>query len=635
MTSESTTSPEGEGPVSGIIAAYLEAVDRGEFPDRQALLQRYPEHAEELKAFFADRIKTLPPPSAGSPEGTPVSVQDQLPLSGEGGRSFGGYEILEELGRGGMGVVYKARQVRPRRRVALKLILDADLCSPAELQRFRREAEVVAQLEHPHIVPVYEAGVHEGHPYLSMKLIEGGNLEQALAGGRWPVGGKEGQRQVAALLIKVARAVHYAHRRGILHRDLKPANILLDEHGEPHVTDFGLARRLGGGTCLTRTGTVMGTPSYMAPEQAAGLKEVAAAADVFSLGAVLYELLTGRPPFRGGSALETLLQVQEGEPTRPRTLNPRIGRDLEAVCLKCLEKGPARRYASAEALAEDLDRWLREEPVEARRIRRAGRLVKWVRRKPVVAALLGLCLLAGLGTAAGFLWQWRGEVQARSKRALLAEKERERAENEQQFHRFQGYLELVRAAARELEANHVERAREILNSCPRELRALEWYCLNGLCKGPVSAVPVSAESKDPLTDPRLRPGLTANGENREPPDPWDEVLSPDGKRRYSKGVISDTSSGRTLFRTHGYNRVSDYQFVGFTKDGQRFVDCEGDRVIIKGLPNGQDIVILPGVRVGKVSPTNRLAPICFVDGKSLTWYSYGWLRTIDLTPPPD
>src|SRR5664279_50962 len=307
---------------------------------------------------------------------------------------FADYELLGEIARGGMGVVYKARQISLNRLVALKMILAGQFAGEVEVKRFHAEAEAAANLNHRNIVGIYEVGLSEGQHYFSMQYIEGRSLAQLEADGPWRAGaGKE----AAQLVAKVARAVQYAHDRGILHRDLKPANILLDADGEPHVSDFGLARRIGADSSLTMEGTVLGTPSFMAPEQAAGkTKELSAAADIYSLGAILYFLLTGRPPFVAASPLDTLVQVLEGEVIVPRVINPRVARDLEQICLRCLEKSPDRRYAAAATLAEDLERFVRDEPVQARPPGLRPLLLHWMRRQPALVSRLvglGICVV--------------------------------------------------------------------------------------------------------------------------------------------------------------------------------------------------------------------------------------------------
>jgi TolB-like protein/predicted Ser/Thr protein kinase len=314
---------------------------------------------------------------------------------------FGDYELLEEIGRGGQGVVFRARQKSLNRTVALKVINLGQWASKAHVKRFRREAEAAASLDHPGIVPIHEVGERDGSCYFSMKFVEGGQLDEVARHEPMPI------RRAVELITKVARTVHYAHEHGILHRDIKPGNILLDQNGEPHLTDFGLARLLETESSVTQTLDVLGTPSYMAPEQASGRNEqLTGATDVYGLGAVLYQLLTGHPPFAGGTTYETVRLVLETEPRQPRLWNPKIDRELSTICLKCLEKDPKRRYSSALALAEDLEHWLKHEPILARRSGIFTRGRKWVRRSPTRAVLAAS--LVALGAAAGWI-VWKSE----------------------------------------------------------------------------------------------------------------------------------------------------------------------------------------------------------------------------------
>jgi TolB-like protein/predicted Ser/Thr protein kinase len=314
---------------------------------------------------------------------------------------FGDYELLKEIGRGGQGVVYRARQKSLNRTVALKVIGLGHWATKAHLKRFRREAEAAASLEHPGIVPIHEVGEHDGSCYFSMKFVEGGQLDEVVKREPMPI------RRAVELMAKVARTVHYAHEHGILHRDIKPGNILLDGKGEPHLTDFGLARLVETESTVTRTLEVLGTPSYMAPEQAVGNNsQLTVATDVYGLGAVFYQLLTGHPPFAGGTTYETIKLLLDTEPRQPRLWNSKLDRDLSTICLKCLEKDPKRRYASALALAEDLERWLKHEPIHARRTGIFIRSRKWVRRNPT-SALLAASLVA-LAAAAGWII-WKSE----------------------------------------------------------------------------------------------------------------------------------------------------------------------------------------------------------------------------------
>jgi serine/threonine protein kinase/tetratricopeptide (TPR) repeat protein len=300
---------------------------------------------------------------------------------------FGDYELLEQIGRGGQGVVFRARQKSLNRVVALKVINLGQWASKAHVKRFRREAEAAARLEHPCIVPIYEVGERDGSCYFSMKFVEGGQLDEVAKRKPMP------PRRAAELIAKVTRTVHYAHEHGILHRDIKPGNILLDANGEPHLTDFGLARLVETESSVTQTLDVLGTPSYMAPEQAVGNNAaVSSVTDVYGLGAVLYQLLTGQPPFAGGTTYETIKLLEDTEPRSPRLLNPKVDRDLSTICLKCLEKDPKRRYSSALALAEDLEHWLKHEPIAARRVGPLVRGRKWMRRNPSIAVMAAMLL---------------------------------------------------------------------------------------------------------------------------------------------------------------------------------------------------------------------------------------------------
>jgi tetratricopeptide (TPR) repeat protein/tRNA A-37 threonylcarbamoyl transferase component Bud32 len=421
------------GPRRPALLHELLAVDlayrrrHGERPTAVEYQERFPEYVPVVEAVFTE---PAPPPEAscsghwppppvgdaaraalhpGGPNGAasvtavdepPTQVQETVPSPpAAGGRRLDvpqvpGYEVLGKLGEGGMGVVYKARQVSLNRVVALKMIL-AD-AGPRHLERFRSEAEAVARLHHPHIVQIYDVGEAEGRPFFSLELVAGGSLAARLAGAPQP------PREAAQLLETLARAVHAAHERGIVHRDLKPANILLTRDGQPKVTDFGLAKRLDVERGQTQQGEILGTPPYMAPEQVMGkVREVGPPVDVYALGAVLYEMLTGRPPFRGETPVDTVLLVLSEEPIPPRRLQPKVPPDLETICLKCLQKRPRKRYASALDLADDLRRFLGGEPIRARPVPAWERALKWARRHPGRAALAGTALLAALGGASG------------------------------------------------------------------------------------------------------------------------------------------------------------------------------------------------------------------------------------------
>jgi TolB-like protein len=336
-------------------------------------------------------------PSAADENGAPNNKKSAraAELLGE----LGDYELLEEVGRGGQGVVFRARQKSLNRTVALKVISLGQWASKAHLKRFRLEAEAAARLEHPGIVPIHEVGERDGSCYFSMKFVEGGQLDAVVRQAPLSI------RQAVQLIAKVARTVHYAHEHGILHRDIKPGNILLDAKGEPHLTDFGLARLVESESSVTQTLDVLGTPSYMAPEQAVGNNAaVSSATDVYGLGAVFYQLLTGQPPFAGGATYETIKLLLDTEPKQPRLINPKIDRDLSTICLKCLEKDPKRRYSSALALAEDLERWLKHEPIQARHTGVFARGKKWLQRNPT-SALLAASLIALVAASGWIVWK--------------------------------------------------------------------------------------------------------------------------------------------------------------------------------------------------------------------------------------
>jgi WD40 repeat protein/predicted Ser/Thr protein kinase len=386
-------------------------------------------------------------PSAANAEAPAASANnsaDNTP-AGEGsveGRFLADYELQAEIARGGMGVVYRARQKSLNRTVAVKVLLAGPGAAPGVAARLRREAEVAASLKHPNIVSIYEVGEHAGEPFFSMELVEGRNLSELLRANPLTV------RQAAELLQSIALTVHFAHEHGVLHRDLKPSNVLVDALGVPHVTDFGLAKRMGGEADLTLTGQVLGSPNYMAPEQASSEREtVGPASDVYSLGAILYHLLCGRPPFLADSMTQTLRLVVEGEPVSPRLLNASLSRDLETVCLKCLEKDPPRRYGSARELADELGRFLRHEPIRARPTGPVGRLDQWRKRKPALAGSLGagalllLVVLVGLPVAMVRI----NNARARAENARLRA---ESAERETQHRLFAALLEQARATVR-------------------------------------------------------------------------------------------------------------------------------------------------------------------------------------------
>jgi serine/threonine protein kinase/tetratricopeptide (TPR) repeat protein len=466
------------GPVREELLAALLAVElgqrcrRGDVPVAEEYLRRFPEAATLLPRLIAEAVgnempfvqQTAPPrvgPAAEAPSTGPLAPPTGK-ASGESAWAeepavLGDYEILGQLGRGGMGVVYRARQASANRVVALKVVRADRLEGGSDeerrqwLDRFRREAHAAARLVHEHILPVYEVGEDRGRRFYSMRYVEGRSLAEALRERPLP------DRDAAACLERVARAVHYAHEQGILHRDLKPGNILLDADGRPFVTDFGLAKWSEGPQDMTQSGQWLGSPPYLSPEQARDAAGVTAAGDVYSLGATLYHALTGRPPFQAADVVETLRQVREEDPVPPRRLNPAVSGDLETICLKCLQKEPPRRYASALAFAEDLRRFLAGEPIHARPVGPVERLYRWCRRNPKVASLaaaLGTVLAIGI-TAVTCLWLLAESRRASAFREKVnAERQRERAE--QTLDQAMGVIDEFTEVSRKLKINNVD-----------------------------------------------------------------------------------------------------------------------------------------------------------------------------------
>lgn len=395
---ELSASTQHEEQLALLISDLADRAQRGEQVDLESECRQHPPFAADLRELWgavvvaqvAGKSNSMPPtmaPSNGSSDSSSGSLE--LPMQ------LGDYELLEELGRGGMGVVFRAKQASLGREVAVKMILRGELARQAERERFQAEAQAAAKLDHPGIVPVYEVGEIGGRPYFSMKFIRGTTLAQRLAEGPLP------SREAAKLLVSVAKAIHFAHEKGVLHRDLKPSNILIDEKGDPHVTDFGLAKQISDEPSLTKTGAILGTPAYMAPEQAAGNRgQVGPQSDVYSLGVVLYHMLTGRPPFQGASPVETVLMVLEQDPVPPRLLNQNADRDLEMICLRCLQKPTDLRYNTAAALARDLDAYLHDESISARSGRFAQVLAGWMRETHHAAILENW----------GLLWMWHSLV---------------------------------------------------------------------------------------------------------------------------------------------------------------------------------------------------------------------------------
>jgi WD40 repeat protein/tRNA A-37 threonylcarbamoyl transferase component Bud32 len=478
-----------------------------------------------------------PPARPGQPLGSEPGLP---PADPEKSPRFGDYELIELIARGGMGVVYKARQTSLNRTVALKMIQAGAMATQAEVKRFQAEAEAIAHLQHPNIVSIHEVGYQEGQHFFSMDYVAGRTLAEMARDGPLPA------TRVATYVKTVAEAVHYAHQHGILHRDLKPANIIIDENGQPRITDFGLAKRFFGTTDLTLTGQVLGSPNYLPPEQADPKRgAVGPASDVYALGAILYHLITGRPPFQAESLTTLLRQVIETDPVPPRSLNPSISRDLETICLKCLSKEPRHRYGSARALAEDLTRFLNHEPVLARPIGPAGKSWRWCRRQPVRAGLAAALVLVVLLGTAGVFWQWR-QAQANAAAEVQQRRAAEAAGAETMIREYTANLTL---AQNQIQAQQFGQALDtLLTRTPESHRGWEWgWLLRSCCQDLMTLSGPAALGTQAAFSPDSRLLLTAGFTN---------IIS-----------IWDLASGEAIGTLRGHRGCA--SLTSFSLDGTR------------------------------------------------------------------
>lgn len=561
-------------------------------------------------------------------------------------RSFGDYELLRVIAHGGMGVVYQARDTKLHRIVALKMIRTGLWASGEEVQRFYEEAEAAAHLDHPGIVPIYGMGQHEGQHYFSMGYVEGGSLSESVKEGPLP------PRKAAALTQSIAEAVAYAHERGVIHRDLKPGNVLLDKDGRPKITDFGLAKRVQGTSNLTVTGQVLGTPNYMPPEQASGkVGQIGPLADVYSLGALLYCLVTGRPPFQAASPVETLQQVIDQEPVPPRELNAGIDYDLETICLRCLQKEPAKRYDSAKSLAEDLCRFLADEPIAARRVSQIERAVRWCRRKPALACSIGSAVVLLLAVTVISIWFG---LYHRQKAKELSDKEAaiEAALTASQhqsavvmLERGLGYCE------KQEEALGMIWLAQSLRQAPAEDEALRRMLLGNLSNWqthihPLRAIfPLNGEPMGVAFSPDGKSFVTGHDDNfvslwetatgkklwslkEHKANVWTVAFSPDGKTIISGGDDQtvrfwDAATGRPI--RDPLPTEKRVRSLAYCLDGKMFMVAEDYKVQLFDAPSGQprgEPIGLKGLRAlaaAAVSPDGTRIVTACMDSNAYLW----------------
>jgi serine/threonine protein kinase/WD40 repeat protein len=593
---------------------YAEVVlrrERGEKPSADEYVARFPDLAESIQTQF--EVDAVIDTEATQLAGTDDPVVDFTVAQP---KPPPGYQLLEELGRGGMGVVFKARQIGLDRLVALKMIRSGELADPVERARFEEEARAIGQLSHPNIIQVYEVGKTESGPFLALEYIPGDNLAESLRDSPLP------SRAAATLMATVARAIQHAHEAGVVHRDLKPANILLASSqsstrssqsdtqqlrpgetglGTPKVTDFGLAKRLGADG-PTRTGDFLGTPNFTAPEQAAGMIDVGPAADVYSLGAILYQMLTGHPPFLGATPLETLDLVRFAEPVPPSRIRPNVPRDLETIAVCCLQKEPKRRYRSAAALADDLERFTKNEPIQARPVGAIEKARKWCRRRPAVACMIAamvLLITASLITVT-LLWQRaigarNDERQARARETA----ERERVESRS--------ADLLIANARfAWLTDDIESAKKSLSECSPEYRNSDWATLNRACSASRLLVPPGDAGIETIAVSRDSNRIAAG-----------TVLG--------RVVVWDSQSGAVVAEIHRFAHA--FQSLSFMPDGR--VAAVADVAVIggpqKGKVTGAALIVDPSDATAKQVLEVPERPQRFLvspDGRRVAWC--GW-----------